>query len=39
LRLLGVKTRRMGAGKSLQIGIERSVALWIDIDESLQMAS
>jgi N-acyl-L-homoserine lactone synthetase len=39
LRLLGVKTRRMGAGKSLQIGIERSVALWIDIDDSLQMAS
>ncbi|USD36529.1 MULTISPECIES: acyl-homoserine-lactone synthase [Ferrimonas] len=41
LRLLGVKTRRMGAGKSLQIGIERSVALWVEVDDSLnvQLAS
>lgn len=37
LRLLGVKTRRMGTGKSLQVGIERSVALWVDVDENVRI--
>lgn len=32
LRLLGVKTKRMGCGAALQIGIERSVALWLDVE-------
>lgn len=37
LRLLGVKTRRMGDGKSMQVGIEKSIALWVDVDESLNL--
>ncbi|MFT7008193.1 MAG: N-acyl-L-homoserine lactone synthetase [Colwellia sp.] len=37
LRCLGVKTRRMGDGKSMQVGIERSVALWLYVDESLNI--
>jgi N-acyl-L-homoserine lactone synthetase len=37
LRLLGVKTRRMGEGASLQIGIERSVALWIDVENGFNI--
>jgi acyl homoserine lactone synthase len=37
LRQLGVNMRRMGEGKSLQIGVERSVALWIEVDENLRI--
>ncbi|WP_445361466.1 acyl-homoserine-lactone synthase [Microbulbifer sp. EKSA005] len=36
LRLLGVKTRRMGAGRSIKIGVEKSVALWIDMESSFE---
>ena len=39
LRQLGVNCWRMGEGKSLQIGIERSVALWIKVDEKLNLNS
>lgn len=35
LRQLGVECWRMGEGKALQIGIERSVALWIKVDSNL----
>ncbi|MDO6428507.1 acyl-homoserine-lactone synthase [Thalassotalea sp. 1_MG-2023] len=35
LRQLGVNMRRMGDGKSLQVGVERSVALWIEVDDNL----
>ncbi len=31
LRASGVKTRRLGSGKSMQIGIEKTVALWINV--------
>lgn len=37
LRLGGIETRRMGDGKSTQVGIERSVALWVDVNESLNL--
>lgn len=37
LRQLGVNCWRMGDGKSLQVGIERSVALWIKVDEKLNI--
>ncbi len=37
LRQLGVTLRRMGEGKSMQIGVERSVALWIDVNENLNI--
>lgn len=37
LRQLGVNLRRMGEGKSLQIGVERSVALWIEVDDKLNI--
>ena len=39
LRQLGVNLRRMGEGKSMQIGIERSVALKIEVDENLCLNS
>lgn len=39
LRQLGVNCWRMGEGKTLQIGVERSVALWIEVDESLNIHS
>lgn len=39
LRQLGVNCWRMGEGKALQIGVERSVALWIEVDESLNIHS
>lgn len=35
LRQLGVTMRRMGDGKALQIGVERSVALQIEVNENL----
>lgn len=35
LRQLGVSLRRLGEGKSLQVGKERSVALWINVDDRL----
>jgi N-acyl-L-homoserine lactone synthetase len=35
LRQLGVNMRRMGDGKAVKIGVERSVALWIEVDENL----
>jgi len=31
LRASGVNTRRLGSGKSMQIGIEKTVALWINV--------
>lgn len=37
LRSLGLTMRRMGDGKSLQVGKERSVALWLEVDESLNL--
>lgn len=37
LRQLGVTMRRMGDKKSMQIGIERSVALWVEVDEKLNI--
>lgn len=37
LRQLGVECWRMGDGKALQIGVERSVALWIKVDQSLNI--
>ena len=36
LRASGVKTRRLGAGKAMQIGIEKTVALWIDVADMKQ---
>lgn len=38
LRSLGLTMRRMGEGKSLLVGKERSVALWLDVDESLNLS-
>ncbi|RYY74187.1 MAG: GNAT family N-acetyltransferase [Gammaproteobacteria bacterium] len=35
LRQLGVSLRRMGAASAMQIGKERSVALWIDVNQKL----
>ncbi|MGD8112541.1 acyl-homoserine-lactone synthase [Vibrio sp. TRT 17S01] len=37
LRLLGVETRRLGDGEAMMVGIERSVALWIDVGEHLNI--
>jgi acyl homoserine lactone synthase len=37
LRQLGVDCWRMGEGKALQIGVERSVALWIKVDNTLHI--
>lgn len=37
LRYMGVTMRRMGDGKSMKVGIERSVALWIKVDENLNI--
>lgn len=37
LRQLGVECWRMGDGKALQIGVERSVALWIRVDSKLHI--
>jgi N-acyl-L-homoserine lactone synthetase len=37
LRQLGVNLRRMGEGKALQVGKERSVALWINVDSRLMI--
>lgn len=39
LRQLGVNIRRMGEGKVMQIGEERSVALWINVDERLKIVT
>ncbi|AQS35431.1 N-acyl-L-homoserine lactone synthetase [Shewanella psychrophila] len=39
LRQLGVNLRRMGDGKVKQIGVERTVALWIQVDEDLNIIS
>jgi len=30
----GMSVRRMGEGKVMQVGVERTVALWIDLEES-----
>ncbi|NMH66670.1 acyl-homoserine-lactone synthase [Shewanella salipaludis] len=38
LKYLGVTMRRMGDGKSMQVGIEKSVALWIKVDDNLNIA-
>ena len=37
LRCLVVKTTRMGDRKSMRVGIEQSVALWVDVNESLNI--
>lgn len=39
LRQLGVTLRRMGEGKVMQVGEERSVALWIEVDQNLKIAT
>ncbi len=39
LKQLGVELRRLGEGKSIQVGIERSVALWIDVNQSLNVVA
>ncbi|AJQ97077.1 acyl-homoserine-lactone synthase [Gynuella sunshinyii] len=33
LKMLGVRLRRLGAGKVIQVGIEKTVALWIDVND------
>lgn len=38
LRQLGVTVRRMGDAKVMQIGVERTVALWIEVNENLNIA-
>ena len=37
LRQLGVSLRRMGNGRALQVGKERSVALWIEVNDQLDI--
>lgn len=37
LRQLGVNVRRFGEGKVMQVGKERSVALWIQVDDHLML--
>jgi acyl homoserine lactone synthase len=37
LRLSGVKTRRLGDQQSMRVGIEDSVALWIDVPVTVQI--
>lgn len=39
LRQLNVKIRRMGEGKEMKIGKERSVALWIDVSKDLKVTA
>ncbi|WP_188152449.1 acyl-homoserine-lactone synthase [Teredinibacter waterburyi] len=39
LRQLGVNVRRMGEGKMKQIGVERTVALWIEVNDNLNIVS
>ncbi|TVZ37751.1 acyl homoserine lactone synthase [Alteromonadaceae bacterium 2753L.S.0a.02] len=39
LRQLGVTLRRMGEGESLQIGKEKSVALYIEVDRNLNITA
>jgi N-acyl-L-homoserine lactone synthetase len=37
LRQLGVNLRRFGEGQAMQIGKEKSVALWIEVDSNLRI--
>lgn len=37
LRQLGVNVRRMGKGKAIRVGVEKSVALRIEVDENLNI--
>ncbi|GAC26539.1 acyl-homoserine-lactone synthase [Paraglaciecola mesophila KMM 241] len=37
LRYLGVNMRRMGDGQAMQIGVEKSVALWVKVDNNLNI--
>lgn len=39
LRQLNVKLRRMGEGREMKIGKERSVALWIEVNNELNIAT
>jgi len=39
LRQLGLTLRRMGEGKSLQVGKEKSVALYIEVDSNLKITT
>ncbi|MES2826349.1 MAG: acyl-homoserine-lactone synthase [Pseudomonadota bacterium] len=39
LRQLNVKVRRMGEGREMKIGKERSVALWIEVNDKLNIAT
>lgn len=39
LRQLGVNLRRFGEGKAVQIGKEKSVALWIEVDTNLRISA
>lgn len=38
LRQLGVTVRRMGDAKVMQIGVERTVALWIEVNDKLNIS-
>lgn len=38
LRQLGANVRRMGDAKAMQIGVEKTVALWIEVNENLNIA-
>lgn len=37
LQKLGITMRRLGEGKALQIGVEKSVAILVDVDEKLRI--
>lgn len=39
LRQLNVKLRRMGEGREMKIGKERSVALWIEVNNELKIST
>lgn len=38
LRKLGLTIRRLGEGKAMQIGVERSVAIWVEVNEKMQIS-
>ena len=39
LRQLGVNVTRMGEGKAMQIGKERTVALWVEVNDNLNIVT
>lgn len=38
LKKLGLTIRRLGAGASMQIGVERSVAIWVEVNDNMNIA-